>query len=335
MKTDLQRRLTDAELRGARLAVADPHSYTGLTTARPDLSYPPVIEAEYHLPTTSKPVRCSYCGKRQQHWNGFVVRFRPSQIHLIGSDCGQAKLDLRFGLARRQHKELVDRQSYILRLDGIIAKEEELRAAIRAVLFSDALSEVDRVSRELNQYAAGAFVRLRAAELAERQLTEDVRVRDFEAERRRDEVSSRAAEGGPIYRFEAVGLGRVDGAAVLLSEGIRKDIHSLKKAIDELPVLFRQDTTAIPTARLRSVIIDLSKAETAARNAVSRITGAHRFFEQVNLSRLARWSASAGEEKLSGEGRNMVVEDRRGSRKLIAPIAPSIVPPIPDLGLGH
>ncbi len=204
--------------------VSDPLAVDGFTDAPPDKNYPPVIIAEYQLGNDEPRVRCSYCEQRQHHRRGFVVEFAPGCRHLVGSNCGVQKLDLSFKAAKRSHKELKDRQHVLLRLNRAYEKYDELISHCDMILRGPELGEIQSRAVLFQRSAREAYIRLGSLATSGSALTEEVKVRDYAEEQRRDEMLPEGQKGDPIYRFETAQLGPFQGAALFNPKGLQDHI---------------------------------------------------------------------------------------------------------------
>lgn len=325
------RRLSDNELRSADLVISDPLSLEGLTHEHPDERHRPEVVAEYHLPPSADAVPCSYCEQHQAHRHGLVARFAPGSLHLVGSSCGPDKLDLHFSTARRNHKELVDRQYYLSRLDAVTQNGEVLLSAVDDVLFSDRLKELDEFAAVLTRVAGDALIRLRSLILRGGPLTETVQQRDLEAERKRDEQLPEGKTGGPIYIPHEAPLGPLQGRAVLTSERLRMDVFEFKKALKETLAKMERDTDGLSTGDLKKMSLGLDRAWDEANTAVQRINNAPLFFETEHMGWLARWADTHSADRLEPRGAALALTSKSGRTETIGPIKSVGVGGFPNL----
>lgn len=286
------RRLSDQQLRTADLLVDDPLTVDCLTHDPPDTSFAPVIIAEYHLPS-DQMVRCSHCEQRQHHQHGFVAEFAPGRRHLIGSECGTARLGMQFASARTGHRELLDRQGYVRRLDLIGEQCEALVEQCNAILGSEALRAIEEAGTELARLAGDAVIRLRASDGL---LQEEVKVRDHEAESRRPETQKHE-----IYRIERRAIGQLRGRALLRSDGLRQRIFAFKKEVREVAALGRQKTDQLTTASLRKAFKALDERYEDATAAIDEMNRAPAFFSPANVALLARWAQSGTASRIQDD----------------------------------
>src|SRR5690606_23669145 len=136
--------------------------------------------------------------------------------------------------ARIGHRELLDRQGYVRRLDLIGEQCEALVEQCNAILGSEALRAIEEAGAELARLAGDAVIRLRASDGL---LQEEVKVRDHEAESRRPETQKHE-----IYRIERRAIGQLRGRALLRSDGLRQRIFAFKKEVRDVAALGRQKT---------------------------------------------------------------------------------------------
>lgn len=294
------RRLDDEQLRKEQLVVANPIEMEGITAERPDQSFEPVIVAEYHLPA-GQEVRCSYCPQRTHHQHGLVVRFDPSQLHLIGSVCGPAHLNLHFRHARNQHSELLSRQRYLTRIDAILIRSEMLTAACDEVLFGDQLGDVEAKTSEFRKLAGDTFLRLKSLALAGGALTEASRVRDLGAERRRDERLPKGQVGDPIYRTEMIAIGQLSGKGILHGDMLREPIFKFKQSLGALRSIMKGDTNSIATGKLKRAVLDIEEAREAGNASIATLNSAVWFFNPDHIALLVRWANSNSSDRLENK----------------------------------
>lgn len=319
------RRLNDEQLRTAALELKNPLETEGLTDERPDKTYAPTIVAEYQLEPGSE-VRCTYCKQRQKHRRGFVAEFAPGARHLIGSNCGETKLDLAFRKAKSSHSDLRARQRYLLRLDRLVNQHEKLIEYCDSILFGLPLKRLSSVSGELEKAAGNSFIRLKALIGSGGMLAEEVRVRDVEAERKRAERLSDDAEPKPIYKNERVQLGPVMGRGVLQAERIRSAVYGLKSEFKALRELRSSDTDSLTTRHLQKALGKVDDAAAKAETAITLLKSAPAFFTPENVERLERWARSY----TSGELR-MVDGGLQAGKTIISPLQSVEVPGLPDI----
>ena len=210
MNSSTGRRLSDSDLRLAILDYANPLEIEGYTDERPDRDFAPMILGEYHLPAESE-VRCSLCEQRQKHQNGFVVEFAPGRRHLIGGDCGRRELGAEFGRAKSRHNDERSRQRYLRRLDALVVMKDHIIEYCDTVLQGEDRKQLAATNRVLEAVAGNSMVRLRSLLGRGGLLAEDVRVRDREAEKKRDAALPEGAEARPIYTTTTVQLGPLLG----------------------------------------------------------------------------------------------------------------------------
>lgn len=293
-----QRRFNDAQLRDAELLVEDPLSYPGLTYERPAEGFEPKILAEYHLPS-DKQVRCSYCDQRQHHQHGFISEFAPGSCHLIGSECGQAKLNMHFQTEHRAHKDAMSRKSYLLRLDFVAERAKVLIAECDGILRSDALRHFEATGEILEKVAGDLMIRLRSNSGP---LYENVPVRDLASETEEDEKNGRQR-----FKNERVMIGQLRGRGILYANGLRLRIKALKDAIRAAASLQRSDTDPIETTKLKSTIKALDEAHNDANAAIGEITGGFAFFTPENIKLIESWARSNSSVEVVADGSTLVV----------------------------
>jgi len=295
------RRLNDAQLRDADLFIDNPLAVEGLLHDRPADAFAPVIIAEYHLSKESM-VRCSYCEQRQHHQHGFVAEFGPGSRHLIGSECGQSKLDMHFQAARSSHKDLRSRQSYLRRLDSAADLAEAIKAECHAILQSNALREVEAIGKTLDQTAGDLMIRLRANDGS---FYEDIQVRDLAAETDEDQKRGRRR-----FKNERQLIGQLRGRGILKADGLRLRIKALKDALRAAAAIHQGDTDSLTTANLKKAVRALDDAHAEANAAVGEIVRARDFFAPENIDLLVRWAASSSSVAVEADGSTLIVNGK-------------------------
>lgn len=259
-----------------------------------------MIVAEYHLPKENQ-VRCSYCEQRQKHQHGFVAEFGPRRRHLIGSTCGTATFDLQFKAAKNKHRELLDRQVYLLQLDHIVRECDALIDHCSAVLKSSSLHAIEHAGKAL-EVASGDFaMRLRAIDSM---LFEEVRVRDLQAEANRPDDGTDDSKPKPIFRTERQAIGQLRGKAVLNHEYLRSRIYAFKTGVREIVKLENADTDTLTNSELRKAFKAINQKFEDANNAIAECNRAPNFYSAENVERIVRWAregTTADVEQVDGK----------------------------------
>lgn len=288
----------DAALRAAQLVI-DPYALEGLSTSPPAEGAVVSIRGEYHVPDEGEALRCCLCPQHTPHWNGFVIATDTGSQHLIGSTCGPKHLGITFRTAKNQHKDRLTRQGNLYRLDAVLAQFDAFLAQCNAVLFAPLFRSLQERLAQFETAAGDATVRLRSLVLRGAGLTENVTVRDFEAERRRDETASKDSEKKPIYRQEAQPIGPLAGRGFLNVEQLRATVFAFKSGLREFKQAVANGTGGIATNRLAKMLKELADAHERANIAVASINNARAFFSADNAERLQRWSHDGSVQDIS------------------------------------
>lgn len=299
MAASNKRRLTDEQLRSAQLKIENPLEYEGVTSSPPNKEASPVVLAEYDLAKDTAPVRCSFCEQRQPHWRGFIVEFEAPDRHLVGSQCGTAKLDLDFKQAKGSHAELVSRQACLLRCDQILAQLDKFIAAADVVIFADEVKLVEASAKGFEVAAPDAFLRLRSLSLSGGMLTETVRQRDTAAELERSARVEDGSDLAPIYRQGEVSLSSLKGRGLLEGARLRGRVFELKQALKDFPALMRGDTATTSTAKFRAALLRLKQLREEANGAIDMLNGAPQFFSAEHIQSIERWAAGKTRDRIA------------------------------------
>lgn len=212
------------------------------------------------------------------------------------------------------------------------AAEESILDVASRILRSVALAAIDAKQKELKAALGNVFARLASLAQNGGPLTEAIQVRDFEAERRRDEnrEGKLGAEPRPIFIFENRSIGSLDGAAIVRTRGDCRDrLVDLKAALAKLAVLRREGTDGLSTAKLTVIARGAEEALAQAQAAVADARAAPRFFEAANLARLQRWSDQFTDFDLRPENGTLRVISKKDRGGLIKPLSLVELPDLP------
>ncbi len=329
------RRLSDEQLATAQLEVPDPCTLPDLSRERPNADLTPEIIGEYHLANDVEPIWCCHC-QASRHRNGFVITNGTGKHFLLGSTCGPEHYGLSFAFARRQHSDLAKRKGVLARLNAILATAHDLKRACHSILHSEGLRAVDAKRAELRRASEQVASLLATAVQNGSALDEMVKVRDFEAERRRDERSSSGKQDGPIYTQERRSLGSVAGSGLVRTKGDCRDcLIALRDAVDHLFAFRATDTNKHALQTLTKAVRAAEEAWARAESAVTEAEAAPFFFSADNLSRLSRWSVAHKTFDLIADEGRLVVIDRQGRRTTIGPLGLISLPPFPRLAAAN
>lgn len=282
-----------------------------LSRERPDPDLSPSIIGEYHRPKTESPIWCCHC-QGHRHWNGFVIENQTGFRYVIGSHCGPKHYDLSFAAARRQHKDLKQRQGLFHRLSAILAADSELEQHIQQILQSEGLRRVDEVRLAIKKAAGDAFFRLQPIASTGRSLTQSVRVRDYAAEAMRS--ANAKNDEAPIYTFENQQIGVLEGAGLLIENGDCRDaLIALRAAMSDARKAGSSATDSIPTNQLQKIVKKCEEAHAQAQKAISLARRAPAFFSNENILRLERWSEQFDSFSIRHIDSGMEIVPKQGS----------------------
>lgn len=323
--------LTDEQLSATRLQIDEPLATPRLSLDKPAADLTPAIVGEYHLSSEHPRLWCCHC-QGHRHHNGFVITNQTGLAYMIGSKCGPDHYGLSFSLARREHKAKVQRKGVLERLAAICAAADAVKATIREILHSDGLRLVDAKREELRRTSESAFSALTVSVRTGSMLYEIVEVRDFEAERRRDEQLPPNESGPPIYRDERMPIGHVAGAAVLREkDDCRDHLLSLRAAIEAVVRLRDADTNKHTLQTLTKAVKVAEQAWDAAQESIIEAEGAPAFFSAENLERLDRWTAQNRYYRLTRDGSGLLVKNKDTAERRVGPLPPIKLALLPSI----
>jgi len=150
-------RLTDAELLGARLHVADPRAAFDLLPHVPDAARMAGIVASYeHRPDK---LRCARPGCGTPHYKGFVVQLDTGEHIIIGHVCGKAVFETDWDKLEEEHRHLRERQRLLERKQTFLKTHAEVIRTLRSWRFM--ASAVQDARRALADFVPELFAALR------------------------------------------------------------------------------------------------------------------------------------------------------------------------------
>lgn len=279
-------KLTDDQLLGIELRTDDPSATENLSINRPVLDGPATILMEYHLPQSRPAVRCCYCDTRTPHRNGFVIEAAHGRRHLIGSTCGPTHLGLSFNEVRRGFKTQVTRQSLLRRIAAI-------GPAIGAIAgYRPAMQRLQPLLEAEAAFKAGApdlYRDLRLLVVRGQQLSETVRVRDYEAEQRTESEE-------PIFRPENRSIGAIEGEGLVRARTLFGTLDGRRAAIAAFLKTIKDGTDDLSERQLRVTLDTLVEADDAARAAILSLNRAHAFFTKSNFEKIQRSNLKSREQ---------------------------------------
>lgn len=309
--------LSDEQLSATRLEIDDPLAVPRLSSEKPAADLTPAIVGEYHLSKEHPRLWCCHC-QGHRHHNGFVITNETGSNYMIGSKCGPEHYGLSFSFAQREHKAKVQRKGVLERLASICAAADAVNATIREILHSDGLRLIDQKREELKRASDSAFSALAVSVRTGSMLYEIVEVRDFEAERRRDDQLPPDKSGPPIYRGERMPIGRVAGTAVLREkDDCRDHLLSLKAAIETVVRMRNADTNKQSLQTLTKAVRVAEEAWDAAAESIIEAENAPAFFSRENLDRLERWTAENRYYRLTRDGIDLLVKNKDSAERRV------------------
>ena len=335
--TRYQRHYTDEQLASVDLKVHDPMAVENLSSAKPDPYLTPEILGEYDITPAggraANPdgpwVWCSHC-QAARHWRGFVITNATNARHLIGSTCGPVHYGVTFAGARNAYTERARRKSLLHQVARYCASAAAMCEASEQLLKGEELKALDRKREELRKAAPDAFLRLATYASNDSELDEQLQVRDFAAEQRRDERVNSKSKGPAIFKELRRGIGRVQGKALLrTADDVREWLLRTKNAVLAIERLRDLGTDELKTKQLADAVRSVDRAIETASARIEECRHAHEFFSEANLLRLERWSASHSGFRLSADGDKLRVADRRAGRSEVEPLRPLLLASIP------
>lgn len=277
-------RLTDAELLGARLHVANPRAAFDLLPYVPDSARMAGIVASYeHRPDK---LRCARPGCGTPHYKGFVVQLDTGAHIIIGHVCGKKVFETDWDKLEEEHRHLRERQRLLERKQAFLKARAETIQTLRSWRFmANAVQDARRAFADfapelfaaLRERATRGSTALTVTVKLDRQTVEAMREAQAVAGGRGGRQSGereetvhllRGAEffgGTPLRELVERALGGLDDAAVKLGPADLSN-HVMQRAL-------RQAVSA--TGDLRHV----ARLHAAAREALS----------DENLGGLVEW----------------------------------------------
>ena len=344
----IMRRITDEELLKRQFRYDDPEGIPGLRRDRPDPNLDPEIVGFYQVRPTgglkanspASYVWCCHCQK-PTHWHGRVVEDRGGGTYIIGVDCGRKHYGDKFVAIDRTFEDQLARQRLLKRWTEIFELKATLLDEIELVLKDPPWQAIDLKRQQLAKVAPDLVFRLRPKVTKGAPLIIRSRIRDQDAEARREQSFQRAmdryrslskadkaearreglkpeAENTPIYRDIEENLGPVRGRHAVMGDGdVRSCALALKKLMIEVGPIegLRDVKNSEVVNRLRSIegaVINL-------RESFDETASTWLFFTPENLDRIDRWYANIKPTPFQdGTGAGETAEGRLSS--LIAPL---------------
>lgn len=326
-----QRRISDGQLLQEKLRIDDPSELINISQERPDPSLTPEIIGEYHFDKNScESIRCCHCHDTP-HWNGFLIRDESLSRYTIGSTCGPKYYQLSFNTARNNHKELLNRQNYLKRINLISQNSDNLIRSYESIVNSQYLHNFEAKRKELINKAPDPALRLARFATGD-SLTETVQIRDYAAEERRNNENPDNQSGNPIYTFELRPIGQLQGIAMVYEKGdLREEIDKLKEAIEKILSVANNPTDSISTKNLLDIIRQFDKLSESVQRAYRDTEAANDFFSLENLERLKLWSKRFQHFKLDHENGKLLISLKNHKRATVSPLKQLLLPPLPSM----
>lgn len=315
------KRISDEDLLERQFRYDEPEAITDLCRDRPDPELEPEIIGFYNVRpagglksnSTASYVWCSHCQK-QTHWNGRVVKDRSSKTYIIGADCGRKHYGDKFVAIDRTFEDQLARQRLLKRWSELLQLRSGLLDEIEQVLKDVVWQKIDLKRQELNRIAPDLVYRLKPLLKRGGSLIIRSRVRDHDAERRRDQSFQRAmdryralskseraemrrdglkpeADNTPLYRDVEENLGPVRGAHAVMDDGdARSCAITLKAAMTAIGPIEQLANTKNSdlSKRLRAI----EDAAIALRASLQETALSWQFFTLENLANVERWYAN-------------------------------------------
>ncbi len=310
--------LTDEQLLETAFRADDPTRLDGVVHEVPTTDQTPFVEFAYDTKTNSgQKVRCVHC-RYPNHYRGFVLRFMDATRILVGKDCGKKLYGADFDLIEKDFDAARDRAYYLRCKRSALAAAPAFRAALASLRSHPAIGQFQATKHSFNRAMPALVPALAQACLQDGgALYVDGKVRDYEAEARREEQQdilaqrvgsmtktavTKARQDGllrrdgakprPIFKLVPKLIGTIAGQAFFRtnqkspSDRIEQLSARAFHVIDMLPV------STMTTAQLRVVFRDLDQIVGELIAEIDRLGTLDDAFETGNLSRIAEWATA-------------------------------------------
>lgn len=293
------KRLADHELRHRLFTVDDPELLRNLLVEIPEFSGPPEIEYAYDVTpkrgASRDYVYCAHCGYRT-HWKGYVAKFGVDRC-LIGKDCGFKLYGADFHVIERSFGEERRRQLLLNWLDSGVAAFPHLLRVLSEISIAHETALFDQARTMMRTKVPELWHRLGSISEGSGQLAIDEEIRDYEAERRRDEkrppVDDAEEEDDPIFTYVTKVIGPLQGGAFCrpglpdAADTFRSTHLRLK---EEWRRLQRLDTDTLTTRQLSLTVNNLAADVEKLLALEAPMLALMSFFGAGNLARITEWA---------------------------------------------
>ena len=312
------KRIGDEELLNRQFRYDDPEGIPDLRRDRPDPSLDPEIVGYYQVRpaggrnanSASSYIWCCHCQK-PTHWDGRVVQDRSGGTYIIGIDCGRKHYGDKFVAIDRTFEDQLARQKLLHRWSGLLESKTALLEEVDTVLKDGIWRTIDLKRQELDRLAPDLVFRLKPMVKRGASLIIRSRVRDHQAEARREQSFQRAmeryrklskaekaearreglkpeADDRPIFRDVEENLGPVQGRHAVSDDGdVRSCAMTLKKLLAAVPPI--DQLGSVKNTELSRSLRNIAEAATGLRAAFVETASAWTFFTPENLDRVERW----------------------------------------------
>ncbi|MEE1656492.1 hypothetical protein VB618_09805 [Microvirga sp. CF3062] len=317
--------LSDTELRERSFRIPDPLLLPNLIERQhPPLDQELTYEGNYEVGTKLP------CAFGHPHKKGYVFCDEGGQRYLIGHQCGASHFGLGdWAVFTKGLKQLEDKASYLRNIKTLREILSQHREWIAGLERHKAFKAFDQLRQELRwRYPQLVTACDQVFHRADGQLTLKGRMRDIQAEIRRDEREEVEAErqGRPARKFDSpmfkpisIDGGRLVGKALFINRApvvsmVRDTVRNIDTFLASDKIITQVGHLIAVSRNARQLVTNLAEARYSVAEAVA-------FFQQDNLELFARWAnegafdrksfkAEVGRVRISDEVSNPYVLSR-------------------------
>lgn len=333
LKTEIKQ-LSDAELLEQQFKTDDPENLSGVSSALPTDYKDAEIEFWYDVnPGSGKTtedrsyVWCAHCGK-VTHWKGYVMKSSSDARFLIGAEtCGRKLYGLDFNQTENKFDTLRSRQNYLFRWNATIEALPNAVDGLSEFLKNPILRQFEEARSGFEREMNDLYVQLnKAISRNDGRLLIDERVRDFEAEQRRNDTYDQEDQAfeasrqsmtltafkeqrkefkkqkntrnrGEIYKTVQRETGRIAGDDFLKSRAT--PIQIISGCIADLRNLHGemkgQATEQFSNQKMSTTLTKVKNYIANVETELKRLRAASGFFQLNNLTTIATWTSKVPE----------------------------------------
>jgi hypothetical protein len=327
--------LTDDQILSRKFDIADPETLPNLMAAIPNGIKIKEIEYQYHTPGgRAAYVYCAHC-KEHTHNKGFVLLYVNEMRALVGNMCGKKHYGIEFNAIENEFRALQQRAQWLKRRNKLIDQEQQFLSEMDNLLKHPAIPMFEDLRREFNRVFSGLTRKLQESAIRQNgQLSIEEKVRDFDAEIRREEKidlqKERAAKLSksqrkqlvyqgqnqsskerlrPIFKNILKPIGRVSGLDIILPKDQPSSI--LETLNNRTRIFYTQLKEETQTSKLGLLIRAFEKIVEDVSTEVFRLQTPTQFFEKRNLELLVTWANSqlSEDQKISFDNQKLARYD--------------------------